>query len=92
MGPLAGRRHHMLLAINRRRRVSSLIGLLRLPVVCCAVCVSLVNRVIDRLSTDVPILMWRCNYRTTTRRSDISTVVTFYIVDVGLHYSYMSVQ
>jgi len=52
----------------------------------CCLCVSS-KSIIHRLSTDLPMLMWRCNYRTTTTRSVISTVVTFYSVDVRLHYS-----
>ena len=56
-GPLVRRRHLMLLAINRRRTVSSLISLWWLPIGCRVTCLSLVNRLF--IGSPRMYLSWR---------------------------------
>ena len=74
MSYMASWRHLMLLAIYRRRTVSSLIGIWLFPIVCpCCLCISN-ESIIHMLLTDVLILTWSCNSRTITTRSVIGTV------------------
>jgi len=54
-GPLSAKRHLMLLAISRRRTVSSLIGIWRLAIVCRFFSESIIHK----LSKNVHILTWQ---------------------------------